>query len=229
MWELFLHPDNLIFSISLCMMLMIGVVEILLLLVGMSGQGFLEQFTPDQLLESHDPHWETDPNVNSNLWIQLLEWLYLGRVPLLVWLIIFLTVFSLSGFFLQSLWLWFSSSYLSPWIIAPLTLILCMPLVRFGASFISKIIPKDETTAIHSNDLLGLSAQIILGEARPQYPAQAKVKDHFGQTHYVLVEPEAETVFSPGQSVILSQKTAQGFKAVLSLDHGSHHTPDNNS
>jgi hypothetical protein len=89
-----------------------------------------------------------------------------------------------------------------------------MPLVRVAAKLISKIIPKDETTAIHSDDLIGRTAKIILGEAKPNSPAQAKVKDQFGQMHYVLVEPELDVVFTQGQDVILTQRTKIGFQAI---------------
>ena len=91
-----------------------------------------------------------------------------------------------------------------------------MPIVRFSAALISKIIPKDETTAIHTDDLIGRTAHIVLGEARPNSPAQAKVKDQFGQTHYVLVEPEQDIVFKQGQDVILTQRTKIGFQAIAS-------------
>lgn len=108
----------------------------------------------------------------------------------------------------------FTEHYLSAWIIAPACLFLCMPLVRVAAKLISKIIPKDETTAIHSDDLIGRTAKIILGEAKPNSPAQAKVKDQFGQMHYVLVEPELDVVFTQGQDVILTQRTKIGFQAI---------------
>ena len=89
-----------------------------------------------------------------------------------------------------------------------------MPVVRISAALIARIIPKDETTAIHSEDLIGRTAQIILGDAKPNSPAQAKVKDQFGQTHYVLVEPELDIVFQQGQEVILTQRTKIGFQAI---------------
>lgn len=89
-----------------------------------------------------------------------------------------------------------------------------MPIVRFSAALIAKIIPKDETTAIQIDDLIGRTAQIVLGEAKPNSPAQAKVKDQFGQIHYILVEPEFDLVFHQGQDVILTQRTKIGFQAI---------------
>lgn len=212
MWELFTAPSNIIFSISLCLMFLLGLLECLMLVVGSTTQGFLDQFVPDSLLEADHPDFELHPD--QSIFVQILDWLYIGRIPVLVWLIIFLTIYSMFGFFCQALFYHFTQSYLSLWIIAPATLFLCMPLVRVCSAVIAKILPKDETTAIHSDELIGLTAEIILGVAKPNYPAQAKVKDQFGQIHYILVEPESEQFFQQGQFVVLTQRTNQGFQAI---------------
>lgn len=212
MWELFVHPSNLAFSVSLCLMLLLGILECLLLVVGTTSQGFLDQFIPDDLLDVH--HADLDLDSNHSLWVQFLDWLYLGRIPVLVWLIIFLTTYALFGFIAQHLYLQVFGDFLPFWMIAPLSLLLCMPIVRVVSRIIAKIIPQDETTAIRLDQLIGLEAEIILGDAKPNYPAQAKVKDQHGQTHYVLVEPEGDTVFAQGQRVTLSQKTKIGFQAI---------------
>lgn len=211
MWEIFIHPSNLIFSVSLSLMVLLGVLECLLLIVGSSSQGFLDQFVPDQLIEA--PHSEFDVQVDHDAFVQLLDWLYLGRIPMLVWLIIFLTIYALTGFILQSIFYSFSTHYFPLWIAAPACLILCMPLVRICSASMAKILPKDETTAIHSDELIGRTAIIILGEARLNYPAQARVKDQFGQSHYILVEPETDIIFAQGQEVLLSERTSMGFRA----------------
>ena len=212
MWELFTHPSNLFFSVSLCVMLLLGILEGILLLVGSSSQGFLDQFIPDELVATEHP----DVNVDgSNLFFQFLDWLYLGRVPVLVWLVVFLTVYALTGYIVQGGFAHFNHHYLALWLVTPLCLIICMPIVRVTAATVAKVIPKDETTAIHSDELIGRTALIILGEARLNYPAQAKVIDQFGQTHYILVEPELDIVFEQGQEVVLTQKTKVGFQAII--------------
>ena len=212
MWDLFVHPSNLFFSVSLCLMLLLGVVESILLIIGASSQGFLDQFIPESLFESHHPDFNLD--TDPSLWVQFLDWLCLGRIPVLIWLIIFLTTYALFGFITQGIFFHFTESYFSLWIIAPATLFLCMPIVRLVASIFVKILPQDETTAIHSDELIGLTAEIILGDAKPDYPAQAKVKDQHGLTHYVMVEPAIEITLVQGQRVILTHKTKIGFQAI---------------
>ncbi|EFF81784.1 MULTISPECIES: YqiJ family protein [Acinetobacter] len=209
--DLLTHPSNFIFTIALLLCLFIGVLEIFLLLLGGSSS-FFEQFLPDSLSDVNQA--DVSLEHSNNVFIQFLEWLYLGKVPLLIWLIIFLAAYGLTGLIIQDIFYHLTEHYFSAWLIAPASLFLCMPIVRFSAKFIARIIPKDETTAIHSDDLIGLTAHIVLGDAKPNSPAQAKVKDQFGQTHYVLVEPELDTIFYQGQDVILTQKTKIGFQAI---------------
>lgn len=212
MWELFVHPSNLFFSVSLCLMLLLGLVEGILLIAGSSSQGFLDQFIPDSLFDAQHP--DLNIETNHSLWVQFLDWLCLGRIPVLIWLIIFLTTYALFGFISQGIFFQIAESYFPLWIIAPASLFLCMPIVRWVAMLFAKILPQDETTAIHSDDLIGLTAEIILGDAKPNYPAQAKVKDQHGLTHYVMVEPITDITLSQGQIVILTQKTKIGFQAI---------------
>jgi len=212
MWELFTHPSNLIFCICLSLMFLLGLLELILLVLGGGSQGLLDQFLPDDLGSTKDVDIALDADQG---WLNaLLDGLFIGRVPLLVWLIIFLTLYSLSGFILQSILQTWTVSYWSGWIMAPLCLVLSMPMIRYSAMLIAKILPQDETTAIYSEELIGRTALIILGEAKVNSPAQARVQDQFGQTHYVLVEPETDLHFSQGQEVILTQKTKIGFKAI---------------
>ncbi|AOA57721.1 YqiJ family protein [Acinetobacter larvae] len=217
LWELFNSPSNIIFSISLALMLLLGITELILMLVGASAQGFLDQFLPEQLLDVKHPELNFSDH-HDGLWIKTLDWLYLGRIPILVWFIIFLTVYSLTGFITQIILFKIFGSYLSAWLISPLCLFLAMPLVRYSSKFIAKILPQDETTAIHSEELIGRTALIILGEAKINYPAQAKVKDQHGLTHYVLVEPQQDITLKMGQQVILTEKTTIGFKATTFIE-----------
>lgn len=213
LWELFVETENLFFSISLCLMFFLGIVECLLLLFGSSSQGFLDQFVPEQVIDLQKP--EFDLGSAQNTLVQFLDWLYIGRIPMLVWLIIFLTVFSISGFMLQGIYQNFTAHLLSIWLITPATLVLSMPLIRYSSALIARILPKDETTAIYSDELIGRHAVIIMGHAALNSPAQAKVVDQFGQTHYVMVEPDQDIILKQGETVVLTEKTSIGFKAIL--------------
>lgn len=211
MWELFIHPANLIFSIALCLMLLIGLFEIVLLLLGGGSQGFLEQFLPESLEQGHmDVALEQPQNFTA----LTLDWLGIGRLPLLIWLVVFLCAFALCGFIIQGILSMTIGHFVTAWIVAPISLMFCAPILHWTSRALIKIIPRDETTAIYSEELIGRTATIVLGTAKPNSPAQAKVKDQHGQTHYILVEPELDTSYSQGQNVILTQKTKIGFQAI---------------
>lgn len=152
----------------------------------------------------------------TNHFLLVLEWLYIGRIPLLVWLIIFFTSYGLTGFIVQSIFHQFTQHFINVWIISPTCLILTMPIVRYSSMIIAKNLPQDETTAIYSHELIGRSATIILGKAPINSPAEAKVIDQHSQTHYVLVEPESDETFNQGETVLLTEKTTLGFKAIKS-------------
>ena len=213
MWELITHPSNIIFSISLCLMFLFGIFEIALALIGGSSHSVLDQFLSD---DAGQPA-ELSPETSHSAISKVFDWMYWGRVPLFIWLIIFLTVYSLTGLIIQGLMLHFTAMTFSVWLISPACLFLCMPLVRVSAQLISRILPQDETTAIYSEELIGRTAVIVLGNAKMNFPAQAKVYDQYGQSHYIMVEPELDETFEQGQSVVLTQKTQIGFQANLPL------------
>ena len=210
MWELLTRPENIAFSVSLMIMLMLGILEIINLVIG-GLSDWLDQFLPESLIES-----PTDIGVDgAGAFISFLAWLYVGRVPVLMWLVVFLAVFGVTGLVLQNIWFGFFNQYLSAWLASIVVLILCLPLVRITALGLSKILPKDETTAIHSDALVGLAAEIIVGDARQGYAAQAKLKDQFGQTHYVMVEPDLDETLLQGSEILLVSKDGTTFKAIL--------------
>ena len=56
---------------------------------------------------------------------------------------------------------------------------------------------------------------IIRGEALAGQPAEAKLQDRFGQTHYLLVEPDDEAGrFVEGDEVLLVQGSGSRFRGI---------------
>jgi hypothetical protein len=75
--------------------------------------------------------------------------------------------------------------------------------------------PKDETEAVAETSFIGRIAVITLGNASPGNPAEAKLRDKFGQTHYVMVEPdESDERFENGTQVVLVNQQGAIFKAI---------------
>ena len=72
-WDLLIHPSNIVFSVSLLLCLCIGVLELILLMFGGSSS-FIDQFLPDSLTDVD--HADVSMDHADNLFTQFLEWLY---------------------------------------------------------------------------------------------------------------------------------------------------------
>jgi hypothetical protein len=73
-------------------------------------------------------------------------------------------------------------------------------------------VPRDETTAVSEDSLVGRVAVITLGVASSAAPAEGRVRDEHGQTHYVMVEPDiAGESFSAGSEVLLVKRAGARF------------------
>jgi hypothetical protein len=183
------------FTVAAFLLLLIAVIEGLAMLLGASLSGWLQDAIPDS---ADGPHGSFD---------QLLGWLYVGRVPLLVLIVLFLAGFALSGFAMNLIVHRLFGFWLTPWVAAPLALFATLPLVRMFGTGLARLIPQDQTYAVSFESLIGRVAVIVSGTARVGYPAQARVVNEHGQNLYVMVEPDTEGVtFQSGEGVLLNKQ-----------------------
>ena len=215
MLELLTASENQVFSIALLIMLIIAVMEGVATLLGMGVSSALDTLLPDIDI---DVDSELDVNGGSSLFTQFLGWMHVGKVPILMLLVVFLTVFGLLGIIIQSLSQEVFGSYLPGWLAVVPVLIISLPFVRITAGMLHVIMPKDETEAVAEASFVGCDAEITLGIAKAGSPAQAKLIDEFGQSHYVMVEPEASDEFSQGTVVRLTEKRGSVFSCVPATD-----------
>jgi hypothetical protein len=133
-----------------------------------------------------------------------LGWLHFGKVPILVILVIFLTAFALTGFVSQFAARAAIGVFLPLLAAVPLALVVALFAVRALGGTLSRIIPRDETSAVPDASLVGRIGSVVIGTARAGKPAQARVRDEHGTSHYVMVEPEGpDQVFESGASILL--------------------------
>ena len=106
-----------------------------------------------------------------------------------------------------------TGALLPGWFAAIPALALALPATRFLGLGFAKILPQNETYAVSSSDFLGKVAVVTLGTARAGLPAEAKLRDVHGNTHYVRVEPlrPAET-FATGTAVVLKSRDGSVYK-----------------
>jgi hypothetical protein len=216
MFTFILDSYNLPFTIALLTMMGIALLEGITTLLGFGLSSLLGHFLPD--LDAQ-PDLDADhPEADTSLG-HLLGWINVGRVPLMVLLVIFLTVFALLGYTLQAISLGIAGQMLPALLVALLSLLLSLPFVRLFGKFLGKLMPNDETEAISEETFIGRVATITLGTATKGRPARAKFQDNYGTTHLVMVEPEStEEVFNQGDKVILLERLGGKFLAVRNIN-----------
>lgn len=199
MWGFLLSPDNVAFVAALVLMLLIGAVEALGLGGGLAvGEGF----------EGLDG----DVNVETP---SLLSWINVGRLPLLMLIVVFLFGFGMTGLIGQRI----VAAVIGepgPWFLAaPLAFAVALPVTRIFGRGVARIMPRDETSAVSRDSLVGRVAVIVTGDAAQASAAQARVRDEHGQVHYVMVEPDnAADVFVQGSSVLLVRHAGAKYFAI---------------
>jgi len=192
--ELLLAPESWPFTFAVMLVLLVGLVESLSLALGASLSGVLDNVLPQ------------DIDGLADSW---LGWLHVGKVPVLVLLILLLTAFSLFGLGLNALVFGLTGSYPPIILSSAFALFGALPVAHGLGGVIGRLIPKDETSAVSLDSLVGHVAVVVNGTARKAYPAQAKVRTEQGQTFYVHVEPTDDgTQFVVGDSVLLIQQVS---------------------
>ena len=193
------------FTAAAFLMLLIAIVEGIAMVVGASFSEALQEALPDSSAHVHGP------------FDKLLGWLYIGRVPVLALLVLFLAGFALTGFGLNLVAHRWFGTWVPALISVPVAFVVTLPIVRIFGAGLARLVPTDQTFAVSFASLIGRVGTIIGGTARQGYPAQAKVPNEHGQMLYVMVEPEAEGIaFQSGERVLLTKQIAGNrFAAVV--------------
>ncbi|RCK51217.1 hypothetical protein TH25_09580 [Thalassospira profundimaris] len=196
------ETSNFPFSVSLVIVAILALIEGIGLIIGAGIFGFLDGLLPDIDLDIDVPDM-TAPSIGG----QFLTWLQIGRIPAIFSLIVFLVAFGLIGLFLQGMVAAVLGAPLPALLACIPALVLSMPVLSVGNRALAAIIPRDETSAVSHDSLIGKPAVITGGEARKDYPAQGKLKDQYRQTHYILIEPDNDQdIFAQGQKVLLVRR-----------------------
>lgn len=182
------------FTVATFLMLLIAIVEGFAMVIGANLSETLQQALPDPWDSVHGP------------FDKLLGWLYVGRVPLLVLIVLFLAGFAITGFALNMV----AHRMIGTWVpvafSVPAAFLATLPIVRILGAGLARVIPQDQTYAVSFDSLVGRVATIVNGTARQGYPAQARVPNEHGQNIYIMVEPETEGItFQSGERVLLTR------------------------
>jgi hypothetical protein len=143
-----------------------------------------------------------------------LNWLHVGKVPLMIVLATLLAAFAVIGVTLQGACAGLFGVPLPGFAAGALAFFAALPATRIACGGLAKVLPREETDAVSAESFVGRVAEVIRGEARPGAPAEAKLADARGQTHYILVEPDAEgDVFPEGTEALIIERRGAIYRA----------------
>jgi len=222
MFELIFAPHSLPFAVALTIVIGLFLLELAssflgATILGLGGDG------PDVDLDADfdvSADLEADIDVDApdasgeapNLTTGLLGRLGVSRVPFLIWLVSFLAMFGLIGLAIQSVASAVIGAPLYALLAAALALAPALAATRFIANWVALLMPKTETSAMRTRHLGGHYGVITQGVASRGKPAEAKIKDRFGNIHYLRVEPLADDAsFPQGSDVTLIRKRGDRF------------------
>ncbi|MBB1316366.1 YqiJ family protein [Shewanella sp. SR43-4] len=189
---------NVPFSIALVIVIMLGTFELIAMIAGLSIFSALDNSL------SVDTDVDMDAETSITGMTGLLGWLCLDRLPLLIWLVLILSSFAIAGYVINFTSLQISAALLPQLITVPIAFIITLISSHFLGNAVANILPKNETSAISVDSLVGCVATITQGRAVKGMPTEAVARDEFQQKHYVLVEPERLGIeFVRGAEVVL--------------------------
>lgn len=158
-----------------------------------------------------DLHADIDADGSS-----LLQWLGFGEdMPILIWLTSLLACFVLAGFGIQQAGEALRGAPFDPLIASGGAVLGALVLNFFVANLLHRILPREETTAIRPDELVGLRGTVLESPSRRGRPVRTRVTDRFGQVHYVMVEPhDDDAVIPSGRPALLVRRDGPTFYAV---------------
>jgi hypothetical protein len=193
--DILLAPEVRPFAVASAIMVVLGGLELLTTLVGLSISELI----------GHDVAVDADSHTGIG---GLFLWINAGRVPLL------LGVFSIEGFLLQGIAHAVGTAL--PAAIAALAAAAgSIPVIRVASRGLARIIPRDETYAVSDADFVGKVAVVAIGPLDQGLPGRVRLKDVFGNWHTVPARASPDSIaLAVGASVLLVDRDAKSFIAI---------------
>ena len=231
--DILFATQNAPFTGALILMFFIAAMEGIGFLVGVSVSGIVDTFMPDiegpeidipdaELpdpdtgLELRSPEMAEAATGSGGFFTKILGWMSFGKVPALIWLVIFLTTFGLSGLLVQGCFVTIAGFFLPGWLATAPALALAAPVTGQVGKGVAHVLPKDESEAVSRDHFVGRVATILRGIAEQGQPAEAKLTDRHGLTHYVLVEPDLQSGrFEAGDRVLIVDRRSNIYRAII--------------
>ncbi len=177
----------------------IFVMQLVLLMVGMTGPEIPDVDAPDFDMDV-DLDVDMDVDVAGSVDVpnaDILSVFGLRGVSLLIWISAWLTGFTVAGFALGGI---LGTGFL----VIAIAALVGFVFSRFTGRAMARFLPSVQTTAVSLKNARNLRGIITDGTARANRPARVLVKDHHGGQHYIMAEPlDPNQEFHQGEEVLL--------------------------
>lgn len=243
MIDLLLSPPFAAFTLALSLLFTLFLLELALLLVGVSLMGAGAEAAPDvdadfdvdldadfanvdlaelgadlgdvdpEMLELFDAEPDISAPTES---FSLAAWLGLGQVPALIWIASFLLCFGVSGLVLQQGAEWLAGLFVPPALAILVAAGAGLGLARSFSRLFARLLPKSETAAVSERHLGRRIGLVTQGVARRGKPAEVRVSDRHGNTHYLRAEPmkDADVIEAGTEVLVVRNRYADDYRLI---------------
>jgi hypothetical protein len=192
-----LSDINFPYSTALGIVITFVLLELMTVIIGFSIASFLDNL----ITPSHSADLEV--GADSTL---ITSWLFINKLPITIWASILLTGIGLSGITMNFITVKYLSFALPHYISIPLALIFSIPFTRKTSKVVSKLMPKNESSAVCITTLKGRIGTVTVGTGTISNPVEAKVIDAHDKPHYVLVRPTNDITITQNDEVVLFEQ-----------------------
>jgi hypothetical protein len=165
--------------------------------------------------EAFDTEVEATSSGETSLVGSILDLMGMRKLPLSVSLALFAAGFAAAGISTQVILHSVSGMMLPKWIMVPVAIVAAAVLTRKLSGFVVRIIPSEETAAVSERSLGRRRGVVTVGVASAGRPAEVRVTDGYGNTHYIMVEPlSAKDEIPAGSEVLVLRMRGGEFRLV---------------
>lgn len=198
-------PDTYPFFISFLVLVGLVLVEAVTMLLGVSVSGWIDGGIDHPDIGDHD--------IQTGLLAGWMSWLNAGGVPLLILMMIWLASFSVAGFAIQAVCRGIITSL--PVMAASAAAFFCAtPMTRTVSRIVGRIIPREESSVLRQEELVGLTGTVTLGPLDQGKPGLVRVVDQHGNVHVLRTRAAGSHLLQQGATALIVDGADGLFEAI---------------
>ncbi len=135
--------------------------------------------------------------------VGLLGWFNPGHVPVMAFAVIFCTMFTVLGYGAQAVYNTLSGNFAPLLVSIPVVGVMALATSRWGSMVLARVAPKDITTAVTLESLVGNVGVVNVGPVSKDVAGIARFTDPHGTDHNLCVFTDDDTNIAVGENAVL--------------------------